>query len=71
MLEPEVAGGLGPRTVMSKDADAPRVEHLHYEVEGWLGDDVLESTPCLLISPEAAAALEQPAVPACAPLTLK
>lgn len=59
VLEPEVAGGLGPRTVMSTDVHPPRVEHLHYEVEGWLGDDVLESTPCFLISPEAAAALQQ------------
>jgi hypothetical protein len=59
MLEPEVAGGLGPHTVMTTNVHPPQVEHLHYEVEGWLGDELLESTPCFLISPEAAAALEQ------------
>lgn len=35
------------------------MEHLHYEVHGWLDDDVLESTPCFLISPGAAAAFQQ------------
>ncbi len=57
LLEPEVAGGLGARTVMDTASHPPVVTHLHYEVEGWLGDDLLESTPCFLISPAAAEAL--------------
>jgi len=40
---------------MSTEVHPPRVEHLHYEVQGWLGDDLLDSTPCFLISPELAA----------------
>jgi hypothetical protein len=56
-LEPEVAGSLGPRTVMDTDVHPPAVTHLHYEVDGWLGDDLLESFPCFLISPQAALAL--------------
>lgn len=57
LLEPEVAGGLGERTVMDPAVHPPRVERLHYEVRGWLGDDLVESTPCFLISRDAARAL--------------
>lgn len=58
-LGPEVAGGLGSRAVVDASLHPPSVQHLHYEVEDWLGDDLLESTPCFLISPAAAAALER------------
>lgn len=58
VLAPEVAGGLGPRTVMDAGVHPPAVSRLHYEVEGWLGDDLLESFPCFVISPEAAVALQ-------------
>lgn len=41
-LEPEVAGSLGPGTVMDTAVHPPRVHKLHYESDGWSGDDILE-----------------------------
>jgi hypothetical protein len=49
-LEPEVAGGLGQRTVMDTTVHPPLVSVLEYEFDGWLGDDLLESFPCFIIS---------------------
>ena len=56
-LEPEVAGGLGAGTVMDTTVHPPRVERLHYEFEDWLGDDLVESFPCFLVSKPLAARL--------------
>ena len=50
VLEPEVAGGLGPYTVMDSSVHPPDVSDLHYEFEGWLGDDLLESFPCFIVT---------------------
>ena len=50
ILSPEVAGGLGERTVMDSSVHPPRVQQLHYEMEGWLGDDLLESFPCFIVT---------------------
>lgn len=49
-LEPEVAGGLGPDTVMDRSIAPPRVERLHYEFDGWSGDQLLESFPCFIVT---------------------
>ena len=49
-LRPEVAGGLGDGTVMDTTVHPPIVERLHYEFEDWLGDDLVESFPCFLVS---------------------
>lgn len=49
-LEPEVSGGLGERTIMDNSKHPPLVHRLHYQFEGWLGDDLLETFPCYLIS---------------------
>lgn len=48
-IEPEVAGGLGADTVMDRDSHPPKVSRLHYHLEGWLGDALLESFPCFVI----------------------
>lgn len=50
LIEPEVAGGLGENTVIHHDQVPPRVERLHYEFEGWLGDDLVESYPCFVVT---------------------
>ncbi|MCX9191955.1 hypothetical protein C3Y87_11110 [Carbonactinospora thermoautotrophica] len=50
LLEPEVAGELGPHTEMDTSVHPPRVHRLHYEITDWLGDELLESFPCFLIS---------------------
>jgi hypothetical protein len=47
-LEPEVAGSLGKNTVIDTEVHPPSVKHLHYELDGWLGDDLLESFPCYI-----------------------
>jgi hypothetical protein len=49
-LEPEVAGGLGRNTVMDRSVHPPMVERLHYELAGWLGDDLLETFPCFIVT---------------------
>jgi len=49
-LSPEVAGGLGKNTVFDRSQIPPRIKWLHYVIEGWLGDELLESYPCFLIS---------------------
>ncbi len=49
-LEPEIAGGLGEKTVMDNSQFPPRVSSLHYEFNGWLGDELLESFPCFIVT---------------------
>jgi len=55
-LEPEVAGGFGENTVVSNldnvraKRERPIVTHLHYEFSGWLGDEILETTPCFIVT---------------------
>jgi len=47
LLEPEVAGGLGEETLFNRDNS---VRFLHYEFYGWLGDALLETTPCFIVT---------------------
>jgi hypothetical protein len=46
-VEPEVAGGLGERTVMDRSTHPPVVKRLHYQLEGWLGDAILARSMAL------------------------
>ncbi len=50
LIEPEVAGGLGEQTQMDNSFFSPLIKNLHYEFEGWLGDDILESFPCYIVT---------------------
>lgn len=56
LLSPEVAGGHGEHTVYGTEKNigtegiSRKVQFLHYEFYGWLGDDLLESTPCFIVS---------------------
>lgn len=56
-VEPEVAGALGDNTVMDTDIHPPVVRQLHYRFDGWLGDVLVESFPCFVVTAEAAGAL--------------
>lgn len=56
-LEPEVAGELGSGTVLDATVHPPLVSKLNYQFSGWLGDALLESFPCFIISADAADAL--------------
>jgi hypothetical protein len=49
-LEPEVAGHLGDRSVVDRSVHPPVVKRLHYEFDGWLGDDLLESFPSFIVT---------------------
>ena|ERR1700722_9071557 len=47
-LKPEVAGGLGDDTIINTTVHPPAVKKLHYEIDNWQGDDLLESFPCFI-----------------------
>lgn len=49
VISPEVAGYLGPNSELDRGVVPPRVLSLHYVIEGWLGDPILESHPAFLI----------------------
>jgi hypothetical protein len=50
LIQPEVAGGLGENTVMDSSVHPPIVSRLHYKFDGWLGDVLLRSFPCLIVT---------------------
>lgn len=58
-LEPEVVGGLGENTILDASVHPPRIERLHVEIGGWLGDAILETFPCVMATKFAAEALER------------
>lgn len=49
-IEPEVPGGFGCNTQMDSSTHPPKVNKLHFEFSGWLGDDIIESFPCFLVT---------------------
>jgi hypothetical protein len=58
-VEPEVAGGWGEHTIFARMPREPMVIHrLHYEFEGWDGDELLEGTPCFIVSERLAREIE-------------
>ena len=65
ILQPEVAGGLGEHTVMDTTVHPPVVSRLHYEFGGWLGDDLLESFPCYIVTARLKEALVEAGVSGC------
>lgn len=55
VIEPEVAGGWGPNTRYHRKEGKPTVvEYLHYELQGWLGDKLLATSPCFIVTKELA-----------------
>lgn len=52
-IEPEVAGGFGDNTVIDRSSGRMVVRKLNYEFDGWLGDALLESCPCFIITEDA------------------
>ncbi|HEY4326955.1 MAG TPA: hypothetical protein VGN20_23415 [Mucilaginibacter sp.] len=50
IIEPEVAGGLGEGTIGDFKPQPPIVEKLNYEFFGWMGDDIIESFPCFIMT---------------------
>ena len=58
LIEPEVAGGLGSNTILDRSRHPPAVTRLHYQLDGWLGDAILESFPAFIVTVDARDALE-------------
>jgi len=60
IIEPEVAGGWGDDTEFTRPPGQPVVIHkFHYQFDGWMGDELLESTPCYIVSEKMAEKLQQ------------
>ncbi|HHF3152705.1 TPA: hypothetical protein ACVOZG_004675 [Vibrio diabolicus] len=57
LIEPEVPGSLGENTLANFDLHPPIIEKLHLQFDGWLGDDLLTSFPCFLVTERLATAL--------------
>lgn len=49
-LAPEVAGHLGPDTVVDTSTHPPIVHALHYEFDGWPADDLITAFPCFIVT---------------------
>lgn len=50
-LDPEVAGEWGPNTDFVRTPGMPVVvRKLHYQFDGWLGDELLESSSCYIVT---------------------
>lgn len=49
-IRPEVAGELGPRSSLDTSVYPPRVTRLHYEFSNWMGDDIVESFPTVIVT---------------------
>jgi hypothetical protein len=50
-IEPEVAGSSeGDNSVMDRSVHPPIVSRLHYVFDGWLGDVLLTSFPCFIVT---------------------
>jgi hypothetical protein len=64
-LKPEVAGGYGENTIVSNidsvrsKKERPIIAHLHYEFSGWLGDEILETTPCFIVTESLADSIQR------------
>lgn len=56
-LKPEVAGSIGPNSELHRDGNLV-VTRLNYEFDGWLGDALLETTPCFIVTDDARQLIE-------------
>jgi hypothetical protein len=50
VLQPEVAGGFGPNSVIDPSKRPPIVTKFNYEFDGWLGDPILETVGCFIVT---------------------
>jgi hypothetical protein len=50
ILEPEVSGELGEKTIIDNSVHPPVIYNLHFIFKGWLGDDIIECFPVYLVS---------------------
>ena len=58
-IDPEVAGGWGAGTVISTLSSGEKVvTRLQYVFDGWLGDEIVESSQCFVVTESLAHTLE-------------
>ena len=50
VLEPEVAGGFGPKSLLNPGVRPPYVTKFNYEFDVWLGDPLLEAVGCFIVT---------------------
>lgn len=50
VLEPEVAGGLGPASTGDLKSRPPRLVEFHYEFDVWLGDPLIEAISNFIVT---------------------
>lgn len=48
--EPEVSGGFWEKAQLDSTVHPPIVKKLHFEFSGWLGDDIIETFPCFIVT---------------------
>lgn len=66
ILDPEVAGGWGPNTEFTRIPGRRLVVNkLHYQFDGWLGDELLESSPCYIVTERLANAIQHHKLSGC------
>ena len=56
-LRAEVAGGLGAESVVDTSTTPPVVSRLHIDFVSWLGDDIVASFPCIIVTEALAQAI--------------
>jgi uncharacterized repeat protein (TIGR02543 family) len=61
-LEPEVAGGIGPNSELHRESGRLVVTRLNYQFDGWLGDALLETTPCFIVTDAARQGIDEAAL---------
>ncbi|EBG5296072.1 hypothetical protein EVG59_11800 [Salmonella enterica subsp. enterica serovar Dortmund] len=57
-IEPEVAGGFGEATTLDISMHPPIVFTLEHSFDGWLGDCIMETFPCFVITAKAKVLIE-------------
>jgi hypothetical protein len=50
ILDPEVVGEFGDNVDIDTSVHPPLVRHLHLEFDVWLGDDLVQTFPCYLVT---------------------
>ncbi|MFB9904392.1 hypothetical protein [Allokutzneria oryzae] len=57
IVEPEVAGDFGDNTILDHTVQPAAVTRLEYRFTNWLGDAILECTPCFIVTETLAGAI--------------
>jgi hypothetical protein len=59
ILEPDVPGGIGPRTDLDASTHPPLIFRLHFIFDVWTDDPLITTFPCYLVTPRLARTFEQ------------